>query len=163
MWLVRHCVTEWNRVGIKFGRLDPPLDIEGLNDATELAKRFDNEVVNRVISSPLQRAAQTAEAIAHRRGLTVEIDEGLIEASHGRAEGLHELSRAVLFPSMVGVREADSLIRWRALRALECADDATVVVTHKGVLRALRVPGVLDHGSIHRFDNRFLNGSTIGS
>lgn len=152
MWLVRHCATEWNRAGIKFGRLDPPLDIEGLDDAETLATFFDSEVVGRVISSPLKRAVQTAEAIATRRGLTVEIDDDLIEASHGRAEGLHELARAVLFPSMDGVREADSLIRWRAARAIERAGTDSVVVTHKGVMRALGVPGPLEHGSVHTFN-----------
>jgi len=44
--------------------------------------------VQAVVSSPLRRCRETAEAVARRLGLGVEVDEGLREADFGAWEGL---------------------------------------------------------------------------
>lgn len=150
VWLIRHCTTEWSKLGIKFGRLDPPLDIEGLNAAAALAARFDNVPVNEVVTSPLLRARQTAEVIAGRTGAPLRIAGDLIEADHGPAEGLHELARRILYPDMSGIREPDESIRARAVRVLDNVSPNSVVVTHKGVLRALGAVGPIGFGTVFR-------------
>lgn len=152
IWLVRHCETEWNRAGVKFGRLDPPLDNAGLKDAARLATRFDNLPVNVVVTSPLARARMTGEAIATRQGVPLTVVPDLIEADHGPAEGMHHLARAARFPDMTTIREPDDLIAARASRALQAVPPGAVVVTHKGVLRALGVPGPLEFGTVREWN-----------
>jgi broad specificity phosphatase PhoE len=84
---VRHGQTELNRGGRLQGRLDVPLSPLGLQQAAAVARGYATEPVARVFSSPLQRAYDTASAIAHEHGLTVEIDERLIELDYGEWDG----------------------------------------------------------------------------
>ncbi len=86
--LVRHGVTEWNREGRFQGGLDPPLAADGLAEARLLAARIsaDPELrPARIVSSPLQRARQTAEVIGD--GRPVVDDERWVELGQGEWEG----------------------------------------------------------------------------
>ena len=91
--LVRHGVTDWNREGRFQGHQDPPLSTDGLREARLLAERISanaDERPARIVSSPLARALQTAQAIALALGetqLTVETDRRLIELGQGEWEG----------------------------------------------------------------------------
>ncbi len=78
--VVRHGRTVANAQGRLLGRDDPPLDHEGLAQARALGAVLRPD---RVVSSPLARARQTAEAF----GLPVEIDERWIELDYGALEG----------------------------------------------------------------------------
>ncbi|MEO9138165.1 MAG: histidine phosphatase family protein, partial [Jatrophihabitans sp.] len=85
--LVRHGSTE-HSASMRFsGRNDLPLNEVGTQQAAGLAVRAYGSVAA-VISSPLRRAVQTAEAIAGPLGRTVEIDDDLVETDFGRWEGL---------------------------------------------------------------------------
>lgn len=143
MWIVRHASTEWNRAGIKFGQLDPPLDTIGLNEAADIVP--PNASI--VVTSPLLRAYQTAEILAAKLGVPLIVKRDLIECSHGRAEGLHRLSRDVMFPDMQHVREPDVVVRTRVLRILRTLPADALVVTHKGVMRAINIDAA-QHGQI---------------
>lgn len=78
--VVRHGRTVANAQGRLLGRDDPPLDHEGLAQARALGAVIRPD---RVVSSPLARARQTAESF----GLPVEIDERWIELDYGALEG----------------------------------------------------------------------------
>jgi broad specificity phosphatase PhoE len=80
--LVRHGRTDVNARGLLLGRLDPPLDELGRLQAEQLAMAMEKP--DRVISSPLRRARETAEAF----GLPVEIDERWIELDYGELDGM---------------------------------------------------------------------------
>lgn len=80
--VVRHGRTEANATGRLLGRLDVPLDDVGRRQARALAAAVGP--VDRVLSSPLARARQTAGAF----GLDVEIDERLIELDYGDYDGV---------------------------------------------------------------------------
>jgi broad specificity phosphatase PhoE len=80
--LVRHGRTGYNAAGRLVGRLDPPLDDIGMAQAVAIGDALKG--IDRVISSPLQRARQTAEHI----GLPVEIDERWIEVDYGMYDGV---------------------------------------------------------------------------
>jgi broad specificity phosphatase PhoE len=80
--LVRHGRTEFNASGLLLGRLDPTLDDVGRTQAEQLAMAMEKP--DRVISSPLRRARETAEAF----GLPVEIDERWIELDYGEFDGM---------------------------------------------------------------------------
>ncbi len=88
--VVRHGRTVSNAGGLLLGRADPDLDDVGRAQATALASHLGP--VDRVITSPLRRARQTADAIARgglaaaalgRSALEVDIEERFIELDYG--------------------------------------------------------------------------------
>jgi len=81
----RHGQTTLNAKKSFRGRLDPPLDSKGLSQAEDAADALKNEniKVERVVSSPLLRAVQTADAIAEVYNLPVVQDRGLISWNVG--------------------------------------------------------------------------------
>jgi broad specificity phosphatase PhoE len=85
---VRHGQTELNREGRLQGRIDVPLSELGAQQADALARGYASAAVTRVLSSPLRRARATAAAIAAPHGLTVEVDDRLIELDYGEWDGL---------------------------------------------------------------------------
>ncbi|AXI77321.1 bifunctional RNase H/acid phosphatase [Peterkaempfera bronchialis] len=71
------------------GGSDPELSDKGHWQAERAAAALAARgTVQVVVSSPLKRARQTAEAVADRLGLEVRIDEGLRETDFGAWEGL---------------------------------------------------------------------------
>lgn len=80
--IVRHGRTDHNAAGLLLGRIDPPLDPLGRAQAEALAAAVGP--VDRVISSPLARARETAAAF----GPDVEIDERWIEVDYGDYDGM---------------------------------------------------------------------------
>jgi broad specificity phosphatase PhoE len=79
--LARHGRTEANAAGELLGRRDPGLDDTGRAQATAIGRSLAR--TDRVVSSPLRRCVETAEAI----GPSVEIDERFIELDYGELEG----------------------------------------------------------------------------
>ena len=88
--LVRHGATTWNTEGRFTTRTDVELSPEGLKQAAAAARGFAAVAVDRVICSPLRRAAATGEAIAAAAPgrPPVTIDERLREIDAGPFEGL---------------------------------------------------------------------------
>jgi alpha-ribazole phosphatase len=80
--LVRHGRTAANAAGQLQGRLDQPLDDLGERQARAVAAHVG--AVDEVISSPLLRARQTADAF----GRPVNVDERWIEIAYGKYEGM---------------------------------------------------------------------------
>ncbi len=87
--LVRHGRTEANASGLLLGHLDPVLDEVGQSQALALAGVLATgpDAIARIISSPLGRTRQTAEAIAEVTGVAVEIDQRWIELDYGEFDG----------------------------------------------------------------------------
>lgn len=85
--LVRHGATAHSAQNRFSGRNELPLTDVGERQAAALAKREYGEVAA-VVSSPLLRARQTADAIATAVGCPVEIDDNFIELDFGIFEGL---------------------------------------------------------------------------
>jgi probable phosphoglycerate mutase len=84
----RHGETAPNRAGLLLGRSDPPLTETGARQVDALAARLASEPVRAVLTSPLQRARTTAEAIAAATGSPIEVDERLVEIHYGEWDGL---------------------------------------------------------------------------
>lgn len=84
---VRHGITDWNRQGRFQGRSDIPLNDEGISQAEAAARRLQDVPFDAIVSSPLVRAAKTAEIIASACGMPVSIDANLIECDFGSFEG----------------------------------------------------------------------------
>ena len=147
--LWRHGRTEWNATGRFQGQLDPPLDEEGRRQAALAAPHLlaaglpPEETV--VVSSDLNRAAETAEALSALLGVPLRLDARLRE--HGM--GSWRASPATRSPSVIpsssptgapagrsagrGGEEAAAVAE-RAVAALADlpAAEVAVVVTHGG-------------------------------
>ena len=80
--LVRHGQTEWSRDGRHTGRSDVPLIECGERDARALRERLERPF-GLVLTSPLERAARTAELA----GLDADVDADLVEWDYGPEEG----------------------------------------------------------------------------
>lgn len=59
---------------------DPPLRADGWAQARAVAQQLAREGITRIVASPLKRACQTAEPLAERLGLAIEIVDGWAEA-----------------------------------------------------------------------------------
>jgi probable phosphoglycerate mutase len=97
--LVRHGETDWNRERRFQGHADPSLNDVGRAQALELARILAGEPFERVYSSPLRRALETAEIVAAGRGVAVEPDETLLEVDVGSWSGLTVDEVEVRFPA----------------------------------------------------------------
>lgn len=75
--LVRHGRPDENDAG---NPGDPPLNADGQRHAEATARLLCLETIDRVIASPLRRAYQTAEPLAQRLGLPIDVAEGWAEA-----------------------------------------------------------------------------------
>lgn len=83
----RHGETAPNRDGVILGRADPGLTEEGRLQAQRLAELLAKEEPVAVLTSPLLRTRETADAIAGACGLEAETDERLLEIDWGAWEG----------------------------------------------------------------------------
>lgn len=146
----RHGRTAWNAEGRFQGQADPPLDDVGVAQAREAAALLAGFPVTAVISSDLQRAAQTANALAARMGIPVELDERLRERSLGHWEGLTRTEVESTYPEefadwVVGREltrrggETRARVAQRAYALFESlpGEGVIVLVTHSATALAL--------------------------
>jgi broad specificity phosphatase PhoE len=96
IFLVRHGQTAWSLSGQHTGRTDIPLTAEGETEARKLYERLRTTAFNRVFTSPLQRARQTATFAA--LSTPVEIEPDLVEWDHGEYEGLRSAEIRAIKP-----------------------------------------------------------------
>ncbi|TFC59032.1 histidine phosphatase family protein [Cryobacterium sp. TMT2-15-1] len=87
--LIRHGQTDWNAALRIQGHSDIPLNDTGRGQAADAVGHLAAEEWDFVVSSPLSRAAETADLIAEGLGLTVTGRiPGIVERNYGPAEGL---------------------------------------------------------------------------
>jgi broad specificity phosphatase PhoE len=86
--IVRHGETDWNSARRWQGHADPPLNARGREQARELRDRLAAVPLDAVYASDLQRAIDTAAAVAEPRGLHVVADHELREIDVGEWSGL---------------------------------------------------------------------------
>ncbi len=86
--LIRHGSTDL--LGrVLYGRMPGVLlNAEGRRQAKQLASALNARyTLNKIVSSPLERAAQTAEVVANSTGIAITIDEGITEVDSGSWTG----------------------------------------------------------------------------
>ncbi len=89
LYFMRHAQSEANRKDLLASRLDFPLTEQGARDAEAIAAEFKAvATVNRIVSSPLIRAQQTAKPFAEAFGLAAETDDRLTEQHLGLFSGM---------------------------------------------------------------------------
>jgi broad specificity phosphatase PhoE len=83
--LVRHGETEWSRTGKHTGRTDIPLTERGREQARALKIALESRRFERVLASPLQRAAETCRLAGF--GEVAELRDELMEWDYGDYDG----------------------------------------------------------------------------
>jgi broad specificity phosphatase PhoE len=83
-YLVRHGVTDETNNDIFDGWGDTKLSKQGIQDAETAAKVLAAKSICRIFSSDIERAAQTAEILSRRLGVSLTFDPGLRPINVGR-------------------------------------------------------------------------------
>jgi broad specificity phosphatase PhoE len=146
--LVRHGEVH-NPTGVLYGRLPGfRLSDAGLEMASKAAAALVGRDVRAVVSSPLDRAIQTAEPIAAQFGLEVTTDERLLESENvfeGKTFGVGDGAlrrpanwRHVVNPFRPSWGEPYAVVAARVLAA--CADARAAAVGGEAVLVSHQLP-----------------------
>jgi broad specificity phosphatase PhoE len=96
LYLVRHGSNDYLAKALLAGRsADVHLNEQGRAEAERLANELSLAGIQRIYSSPLERAVQTAEPTAQRLGLEIEISPDILEINFGDWTGrsLRDLDR----------------------------------------------------------------------
>lgn len=131
------------------GRRDADLSPLGRVQSQSLAAALHGAGIERIVTSPLQRAVLTARPLAELLGVTPELDAAAIEIAHGTWEGRYREEIAENDPERYHLwRERPELVafefgetvlevleRWRRFAARFDAGRDALIVTHDVVVR----------------------------
>jgi probable phosphomutase (TIGR03848 family) len=158
--LIRHGRTSANTAGVLAGRSSGVvLDEVGHQQAAEVAGRIAGVPLRTVLTSPLRRCRQTAQALVAGRAeaCPIQVEQGLVECGYGEWTGkaLRELSKdklwgavqrqpsAVRFPggesmAEMSARAVAAIRDWDARMAAEHGSDAVwAAVSHGDPIKAI--------------------------
>jgi 2,3-bisphosphoglycerate-dependent phosphoglycerate mutase len=172
--LARHGETDWNRENRFQGHADPPLNALGRGQSAELAETLAGEGLARVYTSPLRRAAETAEIVARRLGLDIEPLEPLREIDVGAWSGLTRDEVAARFPESyarwldqgpLGYEEGETYEQLEArvvpaIRGLaeRHPSETILIVTHGGPTRVMQAHAAgIDYAEARRRETVLAN------
>jgi broad specificity phosphatase PhoE len=178
IYLARHGRTALNAAGALRGQIDVPLDSVGQRQVSRLGAALAGKKPRLVISSPLLRAVETAEAIASCAGTGTWVDDRLRDRYYGEWAGARVedvVARWGSLDAAPGVEPAEE-VRDRALAALtdiaqNAGGVAAVVVSHDAVNRialaaldpSLGAPGDLpqDTGCFNTIEYEVQGGGSV--
>lgn len=159
--LIRHATT--NLAGTLCGQCDPPLNKRGRQQARSLAASLRDAKLQRLYTSNLKRAVQTAAPLARPEvPLIVRADLG--EINFGEWEGRRWQDVRDTAPDMQSYEESPHAsapggetfiaFRSRALKAFEnvvqdAAGQSSAIVTHHGVINVVMNSLFPDHPNWH--------------
>jgi broad specificity phosphatase PhoE len=141
LYIVRHGQTWLNADGRLRGHADDPLDDLGNRQADALATLFEGAGIARIVTSPLRRAHQTADAIAAATRAPLAVDPRFRDRDWGPWTGHVRQDVETRFAGVdqaPGIEPTATLARRvvAAARELLLDDDAIMLVAHDAVNRA---------------------------
>ncbi len=151
LFVVRHGRADFPMPGAWVGRLDPPLSEEGAGELEALLPFIRTLEAEKVYTSPLRRAGESARILADGLGLPLEKADGLLEMDLGVFSGHTPEEIATLHPEAwdaylhdtVGTAPpggeafADMAERVIAFGMAVESEGTALLVTHTGPLLAL--------------------------
>ncbi|RXI98612.1 histidine phosphatase family protein [Anaerobacillus alkaliphilus] len=135
IYLIRHCAAEGQASEAKLTK-------EGEIQAEELAQFFKDMRVDRIISSPFQRALQTIQPLAAIRDIQIEMDDRLAErilSSENLVDWQSKLMETfsdldLTFPGGESSRDAIKRIVSVVEDIFLSEEENTIIVTHGNLL-----------------------------
>ncbi|MCL2405891.1 MAG: histidine phosphatase family protein [Defluviitaleaceae bacterium] len=150
--IIRHGQSEADILNVWEGRADFDLTALGHEQASLMANWVaGNYKIDKIFSSPLKRAQQTADALANSTGASITFDDDLMEWQNGLIAGMLRAEALAKYPppnikyphtAMYG-QESDVQFRARAETALskiinENTEEHTIaIVSHNGLIGRL--------------------------
>ncbi|MCJ7842419.1 histidine phosphatase family protein [Lederbergia sp. NSJ-179] len=141
--LVRHGETDWNAAGKLQGRTDIPLNATGKQQARECGQYFARSHWDRIVTSPMKRAKQTAEIINMSLQLPIIEMAEFVERSFGDAEGMTKEERLASFPDGdIPNQEDRTSFNRRVIEGIqrvheEYPNQKIILVAHGAVINAI--------------------------
>jgi len=147
--VIRHGQSEADILNVIEGRADFPLTELGYKQATKMAEWVNGYMkLDKIYTSPLQRARQTAEKLSAVTGIPIELDDNLMEWKNGLIAGLPFAEANEKYPkpnpyfphTVVYEQESDIEFRARAETALskivneDLPDSKIAIVSHGGLI-----------------------------
>ncbi len=162
--VTRHGESEWNAAGRWQGQADPPLTSRGREQAARAA-RAAHGLVDRVVASDLQRAAETARIVAAHLAVEVSFAVELRERDVGPWSGLTIAEVEAGWPGWVAAgrrpdeAEQDDAMWTRVVAGLMRAAEPggrAMVVAHGGVIALLERRLGDARGKVHNLEARWI-------
>lgn len=154
--IIRHGETQWNRENRFQGSADIPLSDKGRAQARQVAAILKDKHLDAIYSSPLSRALDTAQAIAHGRDLEIQVVDDLQEINVGEWSGKTWPEIRDIWPKLEREWTTNPLtsdpppggehyedFRKRCMDAMDSISaahqdsDQVAIVCHGGVIRAI--------------------------
>lgn len=155
-YICRHGQTEWNLKAITQGWKDSPLTKLGIDHAKDLSLKVSGLKVNKIISSDLERASETARIINANLNKRIYFEPKLREISCGIYDGKPDEILIKENPGFTAVsyqflkgESAEMLIK-RLLKFFnnfenKYGKEPFLIVSHQGVIKAIMlIAGKLD-------------------
>jgi 2,3-bisphosphoglycerate-dependent phosphoglycerate mutase len=172
--LLRHGKSQANEQNVLQGQMDSPLTEEGVQQSQALAAHWRAEDItfNRIISSPLGRAHETARIVSDLLMIPIELDDQWKEREFGKAEGLlyeeifskyREIPPRSVYDPAYETGESDWDLYIRAANAVQNLTyrpaGRYLVVSHGSIMNAAlsAIIGITPKPPNHRIRFRFTN------
>jgi len=154
-YIARHGLTDWNLVPKVQGITDIPLNEGGMKQAYALAENIkkaiaeDGVKIDKICTSPLKRAYETARIVSEVNNIPLEIEERLIEQAFGKYEGWQKtendnsfhVAKQQMAESYDGgesmLRLAQRIYNYLDELKNKDSNETYLLVTHGGIARVL--------------------------
>lgn len=159
LFLCRHGQTEHNDNGIVQGQMDSKINGRGKEQAKELRDRLAEENIDKVYSSSMTRALETAEIVAEPHDVEIEEIEELKEVARAKFEGeqfedmIEEITSSETEDYLWKPKGGESLeeLKERGVKFLnsikvEQEGEKIIAISHGGTISST-ILGILEHSS----------------
>jgi probable phosphoglycerate mutase len=151
IYLIRHGETQANREGVFRGRGEVPLSAAGLKQAAELRAWFSDLNIERIFSSPLERAAATAAVCFPGRAIELQELVNNLDLGSWAGRRKKEIARRepdlwarwleepekMSFPGGESLPAMKARTRHFSRLLADAGETRIAVVSHRSVLKAL--------------------------
>ena len=159
LFLCRHGQTEHNDNEIVQGQMDSKINGRGKEQAKELRDRLAEENIDKVYSSSMTRALETAEIVAEPHDVEIEEIEELKEVARAKFEGeqfedlIEEITSSETEDYLWKPKGGESLeeLKERGVKFLnsikgEQEGEKIIAISHGGTISST-ILGILEHSS----------------
>jgi|SRR5690625_2034765 len=164
--LIRHGETDWNVERRLQGMTDTTLNARGVQQAEACSEYLASSSYDVLISSPLNRAKETAEIINQQLQLPLQLMDEFKERSFGSAEGMSYEARRTAYPDKnYPGQEKKEDFRERIMKGLQevtqlYPDKQVLLVAHGAVIKAILTTF---SGNEHFLENNWLMNGCISN
>ena len=146
IYLVRHGQTDWNIEGKLQGKIDIKLNENGRRQSRMIAQIILKLNIDKIISSDLIRARETAEIINEIIGKNITFDERIREVNYGILEGMSRNSVTQemwnIYNNVPEKLKAEANVHlFKRIKSffdeLQNSKENILIVTHGGALRMI--------------------------